>query len=51
MTPPLIGLDVEQQLRCPEVLDALETGHRMPKAEIADSFLMRGHSHVCLSYL
>lgn len=42
MTPPLIGPDIEGQLRWTEVLDALEAGHRMPKAEIADSFLHRG---------
>lgn len=42
MTAPQIGLDIEKHLRWADVLDALEAGHRMPKAEIADSFLHRG---------
>lgn len=42
MTTPVIGPDIEKQLRWADVLDALEAGHRMPKAEIADSFLHRG---------
>ncbi|TCO77009.1 ornithine cyclodeaminase family protein [Chromatocurvus halotolerans] len=42
MTTPVIGPDIEKQLRWADVLDALEAGHRMPRAEIADSFLYRG---------
>ncbi len=41
MTPVIVGPDVETQLDWRELLVAFEAGHRLPRAEIADSFLYR----------
>lgn len=42
MTPSFIGPDIEQQLDWLELIAAIETGHRLAKATITDSFLYRG---------
>ena len=42
MTPALIGPEVEAQLDWIALTEALEAGHRLPRAEVADSFLYRG---------
>ncbi len=42
MTPALIGPEVEAQLDWIALTKALEAGHRLPRAEVADSFLYRG---------
>ncbi|SUZ30537.1 Delta(1)-pyrroline-2-carboxylate reductase [Roseibaca ekhonensis] len=42
MTPTIISADIEPQLDWLELIAAFESGHRRPKAEIADSFLYRG---------
>lgn len=42
MTQHFIGPEVEPRLDWLELIAALESGHRMPKAEITDSFLYRG---------
>ncbi len=42
MTPTIIGPDAEAAMDWHALLDAFATGHRMPRAEIADSFLYRG---------
>ena len=38
----IIGPEAEAQLSWQGLTDALEAGHRLPKAEIADVFLYRG---------
>jgi ornithine cyclodeaminase len=42
MPPRLIGAEIESQLDWMALTDALAEGHRLPQAEIADSFLYRG---------
>ena len=42
MTPAMIGPEVEAQLDWIALTEALEAGHRLPRAEVADSFLYRG---------
>ncbi|MGP9790368.1 ornithine cyclodeaminase family protein [Roseinatronobacter sp. NSM] len=41
MTFPIISADIEPQLNWLELIAAMERGHRLPKAEITDSFLYR----------
>lgn len=41
MTPEIIPFEAEALLDWRELADALEAGHRMPRAEIADTFLYR----------
>ena len=38
----IIGPEAEARLSWPGLLAALEAGHRLPRAEIADLFLYRG---------
>ncbi len=42
MTVEMIGREAEALLTWPGMLAALEAGHRLPRAEIADLFLYRG---------
>ena len=42
MTVEMIGREAEALLTWPGILAALEAGHRLPRAEIADLFLYRG---------
>lgn len=42
MTVELIGAEAEPRLTWPGLCDAFEAGHRLPRAEIADTFLYRG---------
>ncbi|MDZ7907840.1 MAG: ornithine cyclodeaminase [Gemmobacter sp.] len=42
MTVELIGPEAESCLTWPALCAALEAGHRLPRAEIADTFLYRG---------
>ncbi|AUH32936.1 ornithine cyclodeaminase family protein [Paracoccus tegillarcae] len=42
MTPKIIGPDAEARLDWIALTDAMVAGHRLPPAEIADSFLYRG---------
>lgn len=41
MTFPIISAEIEPQLNWLELICAMEQGHRLPKAEITDSFLYR----------
>ncbi|OCX61112.1 ornithine cyclodeaminase [Thioclava sp. SK-1] len=40
--PDIIGPEVEPHLNWIALTDAMEAGHRLPRAEVADSFLYRG---------
>ncbi|MDB6180989.1 ornithine cyclodeaminase family protein [Paracoccus fistulariae] len=42
MTPLMIGPEAESRLDWLALTDAIEAGHSLPRAEIADSFLYRG---------
>ena len=42
MTPALIGPEAEAQLDWIGLTEAFRAGHRLPRAEVADSFLYRG---------
>jgi len=42
MTPALIGPEAETQLDWIGLTEAFRAGHRLPRAEVADSFLYRG---------
>ncbi|MDD7971102.1 ornithine cyclodeaminase family protein [Roseinatronobacter alkalisoli] len=42
MTFPIISADIEPELDWRDLIVAFEQGHRLPRAEIADSFLYRG---------
>ena len=43
MTPPFISFDdMDRRLNWTQITDAIVEGHKLPKAEIADSFLYRG---------
>lgn len=42
MTPALIGPEAEAQLDWIALTEAFRAGHRLPRAEVADSFLYRG---------
>lgn len=42
MTIEIIGKDAEAHLSWAGLTDALEAGHRLPRAEVADTFLYRG---------
>ncbi|HMO08612.1 MAG TPA: ornithine cyclodeaminase [Paracoccaceae bacterium] len=42
MPPLLIGPEAEAQLTWDGICAALEAGHRLPRAEVADTFLYRG---------
>jgi ornithine cyclodeaminase len=42
MTLPFIARDIENRLSWLDLVAALEAGHRLPRAEIADVFLRRG---------
>ncbi|MDO5647124.1 ornithine cyclodeaminase family protein [Paracoccus sp. (in: a-proteobacteria)] len=42
MMTQIIGPDIEPRLNWLDLTDALAAGHRLPRAEIADSFLYRG---------
>lgn len=42
MTPRIIGPEAEAHLAWGPLADALEAGHRLPRAEIGDTFLNRG---------
>ena len=42
MTPRVIGPEAEARLDWLALCDAIEAGHRLPRAEIADIFLYRG---------
>lgn len=42
MKPDFIGPEAEAHLDWVQLTEALEAGHRLPRAEVADSFLYRG---------
>jgi ornithine cyclodeaminase len=42
MTPAIIGPEAEEHLTWADLCSALEAGHRLPRAEIADTLLYRG---------
>lgn len=42
MKPSFVGAEAEQLLDWVQLTEALEAGHRLPRAEVADSFLYRG---------
>jgi ornithine cyclodeaminase len=42
MTPTIIGPEAETRLTWPGITAAIEAGHRLPRAEIADLLLYRG---------
>lgn len=42
MTPLLIGPEAEARLSWDGICEAVEAGHRLPRAEVADSLLYRG---------
>ena len=45
MTIEIIGPEAESPLSWDGLVQALEAGHRLPRAEIADIFLYRGRGH------